>query len=63
MCSRFWKESSDLPYILCDIDWGVDIIPFKISLSVIWDLETDSFTFKMSFEENIFSTRCSLKPE
>ena len=42
---------------LKDLDLGVDSLPLQRSLGLSWDLENDSFTFRVSQEEKPFTRR------
>ncbi|XP_014673822.1 PREDICTED: uncharacterized protein LOC106814066 [Priapulus caudatus] len=47
----------DLAKDLKDLDLGNDLLPLQRSLGLVWDLETDSFTFRVSEEEKPYTRR------
>lgn len=49
--------SEDRASELCDLDLSKDVKPVQRSLGVYWDLETDTFTFRVSHENKPFTRR------
>ena len=49
--------SEDRATELCDLDLNKEIKPVQRSLGVYWDLETDTFTFRVSQESKPFTRR------
>lgn len=51
--------TSDLVRGLKDLDLESDTLPLQRSLGLIWDLQSDAFTFKVSAHEKPY-TRCGI---
>ncbi|KAJ8364936.1 hypothetical protein SKAU_G00137670 [Synaphobranchus kaupii] len=49
--------SEDHANELKDLDLGTDMLPMQRSLSLNWDLKTDTFTFRVTNEEKPFTRR------
>ena len=47
----------DLSKELTNLDLNTDDLPMQRSLGLNWDLETDSFTFRVSLKETPFTRR------
>lgn len=43
-----------------DLDLSSDPLPIQRSLGMLWDLDTDAFTFSVSSEDKAFTKRCDL---
>ncbi|XP_048249047.1 uncharacterized protein LOC125378158 [Haliotis rufescens] len=49
--------SDDLAKDLKDLDLGSDLLPVQRSLGMMWDLQSDSFTFKVSADPKPYTKR------
>ncbi|XP_071086519.1 uncharacterized protein [Haliotis cracherodii] len=49
--------SDDLAKDLKDLDLGSDLLPVQCSLGMAWDLQSDSFTFKVSADPKPYTKR------